>query len=115
MVSIETFDINGDGVPELITGWSTGKVDARIYSTGEVMFKIQLSSGVAGIVEADYRRTGKPDLVMVSAHGEGEQILRDNNSEINSIDRSRDRGTRHNIIDNTIIHFYTRYNNNYYK
>ncbi|XP_020285539.1 Bardet-Biedl syndrome 2 protein homolog [Pseudomyrmex gracilis] len=70
VASIEIFDINGDGVSELITGWSNGKVDARIQNTGEVMFKIQLSSGVAGIVEADYRRTGKPDLVVVSVHGE---------------------------------------------
>lgn len=35
------------------------------------MFKIQLPSGVAGIVEADYRRIGKPDLVIVSTNGEG--------------------------------------------
>lgn len=48
VVSIGTFDINGDGIAELITGWSTGKVDARIFTTGEVMFKIQLSSSVAG-------------------------------------------------------------------
>lgn len=71
MISIRTFDINGDGTPELITGWSSGKIDARTYNTGEVMFKIQLSSSVAGIVEADYRRTGKPDLVVVSTNGEG--------------------------------------------
>ncbi|XP_067209756.1 Bardet-Biedl syndrome 2 protein homolog [Linepithema humile] len=70
VVSIRTFDINGDGTPELITGWSSGKIDARTYNTGEVMFKIQLPSGVAGIVEADYRRTGKPDLVVVSTNGE---------------------------------------------
>ncbi|EZA50631.1 hypothetical protein DMN91_003536 [Ooceraea biroi] len=70
IVSIGTFDINGDGVPELVTGYSSGKLDARTFSTGEVMFKIQLLSGVAGIVEADYRRTGKPDLVIVSTNGE---------------------------------------------
>ena len=71
MISVNTFDINGDSVLELITGWSSGKVDARTYNTGEVIFKIQLSSGVAGIVEADYRRTGKPDLVVISTNGEG--------------------------------------------
>lgn len=75
VVSIGTFDINGDGVPELITGWSTGKVDARTYNTGEVIFKIQLTSSVAGIVEADYRRTGKPDLVVVSVNGEGMNLI----------------------------------------
>nr|KAF7420225.1 hypothetical protein H0235_010522 [Vespula pensylvanica] len=73
-VSIRNFDINGDGVLELITGWSSGKVDARSCNTGDVIFKIQLSTGVAGIVEADYRRQGRPDLVAVSVSGEGIQI-----------------------------------------
>ncbi|KAL6265602.1 hypothetical protein P5V15_002396 [Pogonomyrmex californicus] len=70
VISVGTFDINGDGVLELITGWSNGKVDARTHNTGEVMFKIQLPSSVAGLVEADYRRMGKPDLVVVSTNGE---------------------------------------------
>ncbi|XP_043493368.1 Bardet-Biedl syndrome 2 protein homolog [Polistes fuscatus] len=69
-VSIRSFDINGDGVLELITGWSSGKVDARSCNTGDVIFKIQLSTSVAGIVEADYRRQGRPDLVAVSISGE---------------------------------------------
>lgn len=68
---MKTFDINGDGVLELITGWTNGKVDARICSTGEIIFRIQLNSAIAGIVEADYRRTGRPDLVIVSESGEG--------------------------------------------
>uniref|UniRef100_A0A3B3HFA5 Bardet-Biedl syndrome 2 protein homolog n=1 Tax=Oryzias latipes TaxID=8090 RepID=A0A3B3HFA5_ORYLA len=36
-MSIHAFDLNGDGVVELITGWSNGKVDARSDRTdGEV-------------------------------------------------------------------------------
>lgn len=63
--------MNGDGIPEIITGWNNGKVDARSSNSGEVIFKIQLSAGIAGIVEADYRRIGKSDLVVVSTNGEG--------------------------------------------
>nr|XP_003703550.1 PREDICTED: Bardet-Biedl syndrome 2 protein homolog isoform X2 [Megachile rotundata] len=70
VVVTRSFDLNGDGTPEVITGWNNGKVDARLSDSGEVIFKIQLSAGVAGIVEADYRRLGKPDLVVVSTTGE---------------------------------------------
>ncbi|XP_074109421.1 BBSome complex member BBS2 isoform X2 [Cotesia typhae] len=70
VVSIRSFDVNGDGKLEIVTGWSSGKMDARSCLTGDVTFKIQLNSAVAGIVEADYRRTGRPDLVIVSITGE---------------------------------------------
>ena len=36
-MSIFSFDLTGDGVSELITGWTSGKVDARNEKTGEVI------------------------------------------------------------------------------
>ncbi|XP_015513002.1 Bardet-Biedl syndrome 2 protein homolog isoform X1 [Neodiprion lecontei] len=70
VVAIRGYDVNGDGTEELVTGWSSGKVDARVPATGEVVFRVQLSAAVVGIARADYRRTGRPDLVVVSATGE---------------------------------------------
>ncbi|GFO26805.1 Bardet-Biedl syndrome 2 protein homolog [Plakobranchus ocellatus] len=73
-VSIHAYDLNNDGVEELITGWTNGKVDARSDTTGEVIFKDNLSQAVAGIVQADYRmdssaKTGD-QLMFVSIDGE---------------------------------------------
>jgi len=34
-----SYDLSNDGVPELITGWSNGKIDARTDRTGEVIYK----------------------------------------------------------------------------
>ena len=48
---LHSFDLNNDGVPELITGWSSGKVDVRSMETGNVIFKDTFSSHVAGIVQ----------------------------------------------------------------
>lgn len=116
-MSIHAFDLNADGVVELITGWSNGKVstqhgrletachtwdmgyvttqqiinfycissfsfvfdhirlifqiDARSDRTGEVIFKDNFSSSVAGVVEGDYRLDGQKQLICTSVEGEG--------------------------------------------
>lgn len=46
-----SFDLNNDGVPELITGWSSGKVDVRSLETGNIIYKDTFSSHIAGIVQ----------------------------------------------------------------
>ncbi|XP_068022668.1 Bardet-Biedl syndrome 2 protein [Melanerpes formicivorus] len=69
-MSIHAFDLNSDGVCELITGWSNGKVDARSDRTGEVIFKDNFSSSIAGVVEGDYRMDGSTQLICCSVDGE---------------------------------------------
>lgn len=66
-----SYDLDGDGVDELITGWSNGKIDARNSKTGEIIFKDVFVHGVAGIVSGDYRRAGRNQLIVVSQSGEG--------------------------------------------
>ena len=48
---LHSFDMNGDGIPEVITGWSGGKVDVRNSRTGDVIFKDSFSSHIAGITQ----------------------------------------------------------------
>uniref|UniRef100_UPI00398EC15B BBSome complex member BBS2 isoform X2 n=1 Tax=Pristiophorus japonicus TaxID=55135 RepID=UPI00398EC15B len=69
-MSIHAFDLNSDGVCELITGWSNGKIDARSDRTGEVIFKDNFTSSVAGIVEEDYRMDGQMQLICCSIEGD---------------------------------------------
>ncbi|XP_055001382.1 Bardet-Biedl syndrome 2 protein [Sorex araneus] len=69
-MSIHAFDLDSDGVCELITGWSNGKVDARSDRTGEVIFKDNFSSAIAGVVEGDYLMEGHPQLICCAVDGE---------------------------------------------
>ena len=48
---ISSYDFNNDGVPKLVTGWSSGKVDIKHPESGEILFKTSLGSHVAGIVK----------------------------------------------------------------
>lgn len=66
--------MDGDGVDELITGWSNGKIDARNSKTGEIIFKENFAHGIAGIIAGDYRRAGRNQLIIVSQTGEGVRL-----------------------------------------
>ena len=48
---ISSYDYTGDGVLELVVGWSSGKVDIRHQETGEVICKTMFGSHIAGIVK----------------------------------------------------------------
>ena len=66
------FDLDGDGEPELISGWSNGKFEVRSDMTGEVIFKDTMRDGasVSGILQADYRSDGRVEVIVCSAEGE---------------------------------------------
>lgn len=73
-MSIHYYDLLGQSSPQLIVGWSNGNISCRSINTGDVLFKDDLNSGVAGIIEGDYRSIGKTDLICVSTEGEGKKI-----------------------------------------
>jgi len=62
-----SYDLSNDGVPELITGWSNGKIDARTDRTEDTF-----AAAIAGIVTSDYRGDGKQQLLCCSTEGEGQ-------------------------------------------
>lgn len=53
------------------------QIDARSDRTGEVIFKDNLASSVAGVVEGDYRLDGQKQLICTSIEGEGMLCLLD--------------------------------------
>ena len=50
-ICLHSFNVDEDGVPELVTGWANGKMDVRHSTTGEVVYKDSFGSHVAGIVQ----------------------------------------------------------------
>jgi len=68
--AIAAFDLDGDGEPELISGWSNGKLEVRSDRTGEVIYRDNFSSGISAILKADYRCDGQEEIICCSADGQ---------------------------------------------
>jgi Bardet-Biedl syndrome 2 protein len=67
---ISCFDLDSDGIPELIAGWENGKVEVRNQNSGEVMFKDYFQAPIASLVSADYRLDGRTTLMCLTTEGD---------------------------------------------
>lgn len=67
---INCFDLDSDGVPEVIVGWENGKVEVRSDRSGEVMFKDFFQAPIANLVHADYRLDGRSTLMCLTTEGD---------------------------------------------
>eukprot|EP00933_Yihiella_yeosuensis_P017764 TRINITY_DN14789_c0_g1_i1.p1 TRINITY_DN14789_c0_g1~~TRINITY_DN14789_c0_g1_i1.p1 ORF type:complete len:719 (-),score=133.08 TRINITY_DN14789_c0_g1_i1:92-2248(-) len=67
---IDAFDLDSDGVPELIAGWENGKVEVRNEKTGEVMCKDYFQAPIAALVHSDYRLDGRQTLMCLTTEGD---------------------------------------------
>uniref|UniRef100_A0A5F8G2J0 Bardet-Biedl syndrome 2 n=1 Tax=Monodelphis domestica TaxID=13616 RepID=A0A5F8G2J0_MONDO len=70
LVGSEDFDIRVFKEDEIVAEMAETEVDARNDRTGEVIFKDNFSSAVAGVVEGDYRMDGHIQLICCSVDGE---------------------------------------------
>jgi hypothetical protein len=68
--AIAGFDLDGDGEPELISGWTQGRLEVRSDRTGDVVYKDNLNQPISAIVKADYRKDGNQQVIVCGANGE---------------------------------------------
>ena len=67
--SVRAFDLDGDGVKELCTGWANGKFEVRRDTDGKTVFKDTMSAPVSGMVCADYRLDGRDQIIVCGQDG----------------------------------------------
>ncbi len=68
--ALKAFDLDGDGVKELCTGWSNGKFEVRRDTDGKVVYKDTLSDTVSGMVAANYRVNDNADMPVQDVEGQ---------------------------------------------
>lgn len=64
------YDLDGDGVPEVVSGWSSGKLEVRNEHSGELLYKDNFAGAVTALLRADYRKDGGEDMLCCSLDGE---------------------------------------------
>lgn len=67
---ITAFDLDSDGVPELVAGWSNGRIEVRNDQNGELIYKDRFPSAVAEVLVADYHMDGQDEIIACSVDGE---------------------------------------------
>lgn len=67
---VSCYDLDNDGIPELVVGWENGKVEVRNQQSGEVMCKDYFQAPIAALVSADYRLDGRQTLMCLTTEGD---------------------------------------------
>uniref|UniRef100_A0A1I8F2M2 Bardet-Biedl syndrome 2 protein homolog n=1 Tax=Macrostomum lignano TaxID=282301 RepID=A0A1I8F2M2_9PLAT len=92
-VAVFAFDLDSDGVPRLITGWSNGKIDARNCRTGEVVFKDHFPALWLALWLLTFARTALSSLLRPRAHSPARTLLEttgvDSASSVHSLMQTR--------------------------
>lgn len=63
---------SSSGLPHLISGWSSGLIEARSAISGEVVARDNLSSGIAALLQGQLRDADGAELELVAVSTEGE-------------------------------------------
>jgi Bardet-Biedl syndrome 2 protein len=70
---MQAYDLDADGVPEIVSGWSNGSFNVRKDYNGEVIFKSNMGGGgnarISALLSLDYRLDGKEELIVCSETG----------------------------------------------
>ncbi|GAB5362785.1 hypothetical protein AAMO2058_000828400 [Amorphochlora amoebiformis] len=85
VMDMTVFDLDDDGQPELITGWSNGRLEVRKFDDGQLVFKERFSSAVSGLCVADYRMQGASEVICCIESGEIRGYGTANTAEIKEI------------------------------
>lgn len=57
-------------MPELLSGWSNGRLEVRNHADGGLVYKQSFSSAVSAILNADYRLDGRETVIACALDGE---------------------------------------------
>ena len=69
VTALLSFDIDGDGVPEVVIGFGQGLVMARRMHNGELIYRQTFDAGIASLLACDYKIIGKEQLMIVTEAG----------------------------------------------
>lgn len=67
---VHGYDIDSDGVFEIISGHQNGTIEARKREDGTILYSDQFNNSISSILQADYKLDSKEELIVCSYNGE---------------------------------------------
>ena len=69
VITLTSGDVNGDGQPEIIVGWSNGRFEVRSEAKGEPMYKKMVKEPISKVLLDDLRLDGTQQTIICTESG----------------------------------------------
>lgn len=81
VISAISSDIMGTGKPDLVVGWSNGRLEVRNEAKGDCIFKKMLKDPISKVLQADYRLDGTQQVMACTETGKVVGFVPQQNAE----------------------------------
>jgi len=91
VITLTAGDVNGDGQPEIVVGWSNGRFEVRSESKGEPLYKKMVKEPISKVILDDLRLDGTQQTIICTESGKVIGLAQTQESAPQEIEANPDR------------------------
>ena len=91
VITLTAGDVNGDGQPEIVVGWSNGRFEVRSEAKGEPLYKKMVKEPISKVILDDLRLDGTQQTIICTESGKVIGLAQTQESAPQEIEANPDR------------------------